>query len=430
MIKKLLLTTTAVAVFSVSGPAFAGGEMSDLQDQINALQKQLNVLQSKLEKQESKGGSISGAKISFHPSPKIESSDGTFSFQPFGRAHLDYAAFSDDKKDHADNSNFRRARVGFKGKVAEDFKYKAEFDLAKEEVNFKDVSLTYTGLDAGDIQVGHFKPVFGLEENTSSNYIQFLERSAPNSAFSRDEEIGLAFKTGGDDWSFGVGAYGGDAGDTSTADDEFYSLDARASFAPVNEKGKVVHVGLGGSYRGNSDTAKFKAKSTGIGTDLVSTGTISGVDNVTVIGAELAAVLDSLSFQSEYFSADVNRASATDASFDGWVAQASYLLTGESRPYKGEIGNFSRVKPNSPFSLKNGGTGAWEILARFENLDLNDNSSGILGGELENTTIGVNWYLNNNFRLMFNYIDVDTDANSVVASDSPQIYTARASWDF
>ena len=119
-----------------------------------------------------------------------------------------------------------------------------------------------------------------------------------------------------------------------------------------------------------------------------------------------------------------------DPEFDGWYAQASYFLTGESRPYKGNVGNFDRVKPKSPFSLKNGGWGAWEVLARIDNLDLNDASSGVEGGEMTDITLGLNWYLRDNARLMFNYVDVNTDEKAVEADDDPKVMTVRAQWDF
>ena len=449
IMKKYIFAIASAMVLFSALPAFAADdEIGLLKTQIKQMQKQITSMQSRLEKQEAKqavaeatakvsakasnagASNISGAKISFKPSPKIESLDGKFSFQPFGRIHLDNVVVDDGIADHADNSNFRRARIGFKGKFADDFLYKVEFDFAKEAVAFKDVSLTYTGFEFADIKAGNFKPALGLEEHTSSNYIQFMERSAPSNAFARDEEIGLAMLAGDEDWSFAIGAFRGDAGDTSTADDEGYSVDARATFAPIAEAGRVIHTGLAVSHRGGSDTAKFSAKPTGIDTNSVATGTITTVDSVSVVGVELATVFDSFSAQGEYFSANVRRDGASNPSFDGWVVQMAYLLTGESRPYSSDIGNFKRVKPKTPFSLSGGGIGAWELLARFENLDLSDAGAGITGGELNNTTLGLNWYINNNTRLMFNYINVDTDSNAVVANDNPQIFAFRAAWDF
>jgi phosphate-selective porin OprO/OprP len=134
--------------------------------------------------------------------------------------------------------------------------------------------------------------------------------------------------------------------------------------------------------------------------------------------------------QGEYFYNEIDRASGSDPSFDGWYAQASYFLTGETRPYKGKTGNFDRVKPASPFSLKNGGAGAWEILARYDNLDLNDADAGITGGEMSNWTGGVNWYLTDYTRVMLNYTHVNTDDEAVVADDDPDVISLRTQWDF
>lgn len=434
--KKQLLTTSAIAAILVSSPAQAGGvDIEALQSQINELQRQMQVLQAQLEKKGSGTGAVVGdVKIEMKPSPKISSTDGKYEFQPFGRVHLDTAFFGDDKKDHGDNANFRRARLGFKGKVDEDWKYKFEMDFAKEDVAFKDVSLTYTGFDVADIQAGHFKPFFGLEENTSSNYIQFMERSSAGAAFTRDEELGIGVKSGGDNWSASIGVWNEDGGtDTASTDDEAYTVDGRVSFAPVNEKGRVVHLGAGGSYRvpnAGSDSVALSSKVTGAGANLVTTGAIANTDSTTLYNLEAAGVYEGLALQGEYFMADVSRESGTDPSFSGWYAQASYLLTGETRPYAGKIGNFSRVKPKDPFSLKKGGTGAWEVLTRLSNVDLNDQGAGITGGELDDWTVGVNWYLNNNFRMMANYVSADTDENAAVANDDPDVYMLRASWDF
>ncbi len=83
---------------------------------------------------------------------------------------------------------------------------------------------------------------------------------------------------------------------------------------------------------------------------------------------------------------------------------ASYFLTGEHRKYKESSGAFSRVKPKSNFLDGKGGLGAWEVAARYSEIDLNDPDAGILGGEVRDFTVGVNWHLNPNARVMLNYV--------------------------
>ncbi len=465
MFKKTLLLSSALALIAATSPAMAADQMSmdEIQAQLQQLASQVQSLSkvveqqnktikkqaTELEKQkhvsaesianiQPSAGGLSDVKISMKPSPKIESADGKYSFQPFGRVHLDSTQIHDDKFDHANNSNFRRARLGFKGNLGEDFKYKSEIDFAGEAVAFKEVTLTYTGLENADIKVGHQKPAFGMEQNTSSNYLLFTERSAPTNAFTRDEEIGINVLAGGSNWSLGAGVFNEDGGNAGTGEDEDVTFDVRGSvnvlgLAGNNVGDNVLHLGAGYSHRKPTGTVRFRARpGTGDGARQIDTGSFGAVDNVGVYNAELAAVAGPLSFQGEYFMTDVNRSGGSmDAEFDGYYAQAGWLITGESRPYKGKTGNFSRVKPKSPFSLKEGGWGAWEVLARYDNTDLNDVSAGITGGEMDTTSVGVNWHLTDHIRLMANVIDVDTNSNAATAAnDDPTVYNVRAQWDF
>jgi phosphate-selective porin OprO/OprP len=95
---------------------------------------------------------------------------------------------------------------------------------------------------------------------------------------------------------------------------------------------------------------------------------------------------------------------ATSPDFDGFYIQGSYFLTGEHRKYKTSTGAFDRVKPKENFSSASG-TGAWEVAARYSQIDLNEGS--VTGGRLRNVTVGLNWHLNPNMRIMWNYIRAD-----------------------
>ena len=468
MFKKTMLYTSASALIFAATPALATQQMSmeEIQAQLQQLSAQVQQLSEVVEqqnevikKQEAElaaqkqasaeaieeavasiqpatggDGADGGVKISMDPSPKIESADGKYSFQPFGRVHLDATHFDDDVFDHPSNANFRRARLGFKGNLGEDFKYKSEIDFGEEAVNFKEVTLTYTGLDHADIKLGHQKPSFGMEQNTSSNYIMFIERSAPTNAFTRDEEIGLNILGHGDHWTLAGGVFNQDASPSGGDPDEDITFDIRGSMNVLgmgnNVNDNVLHLGAGYSHRKPEGGVNFDAAPTGEGPDLIDTGAIGAIENVGVYNAELAAVMGPVSFQGEYFMTNVSRDNGNpDVELEGYYAQAGWFLTGEQRPYK--KGNFSRVRPHNPFSLKDDGWGALEASARYEHVDLNDASAGITGGELDNITVGLNWHLTDYIRLMANVTDVDTDDNATTAAnDDPTVYNFRAQWDF
>ena len=50
---------------------------------------------------------------------------------------------------------------------------------------------------------------------------------------------------------------------------------------------------------------------------------------------------------------------------------------------------------------------AWEVAVRYDTLDLTDGT--LRGGEMTNMAVGLNWYLNANTRLMFDYIMSNTE---------------------
>jgi phosphate-selective porin OprO/OprP len=115
------------------------------------------------------------------------------------------------------------------------------------------------------------------------------------------------------------------------------------------------------------------------------------------------------SLQGEYMYSDVDSAwTFGDLDFDGWYAYASWILTGEHRPYSTDSGTFGKIKPKNPWNLEKGHWGAWELAARYSTLDLNSGWA-IRGGEETNITVGLNWYLNTNTRIMFNYVLADID---------------------
>ncbi|HEX7939339.1 MAG TPA: porin, partial [Gemmatimonadaceae bacterium] len=56
----------------------------------------------------------------------------------------------------------------------------------------------------------------------------------------------------------------------------------------------------------------------------------------------------------------------------------------------------------------------WELAARLSSMDLNDfrPQVNIKGGKAVNATLGVNWYINANFKYMLNVVRVQNDKNA------------------
>jgi len=151
--------------------------------------------------------------------------------------------------------------------------------------------------------------------------------------------------------------------------------------------------------------------------------------NVTLFGddeqsanLEFVVVNGSMTLQAEYLVNGVQDARllpngplGTTAVYHGGYVQLLYFLTGEHDHYGKKVGFLERVKPNENFFLvrdQSGcrcyGKGAWQVGARYNYLDLND--EGLNGGILHNGTLGLNWFLNPNMKVQFNYMMTHRDA--------------------
>src|SRR5262249_19716964 len=129
-----------------------------------------------------------------------------------------------------------------------------------------------------------------------------------------------------------------------------------------------------------------------------------------------AAVFNSLSFEAEWTAAEVAQIGGGPVFLNGCYVFGSYFLTGEHRQYLAKYGEFGMTRVRSPFVCLRGehnlgcGPGAWELTARFAYTNFNNSnipltSQGLKqGNRLSETTCGVNWYLNDYARIMFNYV--------------------------
>jgi phosphate-selective porin OprO/OprP len=195
-------------------------------------------------------------------------------------------------------------------------------------------------------------------------------------------------------------------------------------------RSKAVHVGGSVSYRINAQQNQTEFKSRpeiGVVDDYyVNTGVIEGANKVLRLGLEASSVMGRFSWQAEALSARVERSDFQKVTFRGAYTFFSWFLTDDSRNYDAGSGLFLPVTPRNP--LFKGGLGAFEIAARISYVDLTDQD--IIGGQETNISLGFNWYLNEQFRVMTNLIkvlDVKRPGSEYDGLD-PLILAIRLQW--
>jgi len=75
--------------------------------------------------------------------------------------------------------------------------------------------------------------------------------------------------------------------------------------------------------------------------------------------------------------------------------------------------------------------GAWEVSARYAEIDLNDGK--LVGGEEDALTVGLNWIPTRNLRIMTDWtrtMDVDESNTIRVFAPDMNVITLRTQWNF
>lgn len=421
-------------------------KFAEQQAKIDALTQQLEADENsaRLAKQDSPVWSFTGGR------PTITSADGRFSLSIRSLVQYDLAHYMQPQSaqslaaangpDLSSGGNFRRAWFGVNGKMFGDWSYYFNYDFGggggtETPGHIQQVWIQYDGLGPLALRIGAFTPSNGIEDATGSGDTIFLERNAPAEA-ARNIAGGDGRNTFSVTYSadrlFGQIAYSGNKIQDSGSYDEQQSVTGRLAGLAWSSEDLKVLLSAAGSYvlkapdsaagqnavRALTINAPPEITVDNTGTKFVTTGSLNS-NHMWQYGLEGAAECQSFYGQAGYFRYGTDLRGSTAAyGFSGWYGQATWLITGESKPYSAATASFGNPKPRIPFSFNGGGWGAWELAARFSDLDLNDNAGvkgsalptgGLRGGDQKIWTFGVNWYPTSALKFELQYQNVDID---------------------
>jgi len=395
--------------------------------------------------------------------PTITSADGRASFSPRAVVQLDMARHDQSPegplasdfrrgsqgatanretnaaRDLSDGAYFRRARLGFEGSFSRDFDYRLMLELAgsgtEGPTRISDAWIAYNGFAPFRIQLGAFSPPANMDDQTGLEDLLFLERASA-SEMSRalggaDGRLGIGIRGNGARWTSSLTLTGRTVNDAEVFDSQLATV-GRFGLLAATAETYNVHIGASGTWvfqpadQGSSATgARYAVRFRDRpeirvdSTRLIDTGAIDA-DTAYATGVELGANWKNWYVQAENFWYGLDRHSPTalaDPSFGGYYVQGSWVITGESRRYNMANGSFQAPRPRVPFS-SSGGYGAWELGLRYSSADLDyragqaltaAGADSIRGGTQNIWTVGLNWYLNTNLKLMLNYLRIDAD---------------------
>ena len=400
----------------------------------------LEALEARIAQLEARSGRGTPLQPSWQDTLVFTSADGHIRLRLGGRVQLDGAIVDGDSAleeavgELQSGTRIRRNRIAFYGDLYEHTFFRLEYDFAGGKPGFSDAHIGIRNIPyVGTLRIGRMIEARSIEQASPIQNYTFIERGLP-AAFNEYRNTGIALNSTLFDqratWQIAAFKRTDDFGN-STAESG-HSYVGRATALPIyeNDGRRWLHLGYSVAIRKpDNDTYRVSTRPESFVAPVMADTGEFPADRIAVVGIEVVVTEGPFSLQAEWQMASADTVETEDfqhrgdVDFSGYYVYASYFLTGEHRPYVRSTGTLGKVKPISNFRSEGHGWGAWEVGVRYSAINLNDGP--IEGGKLNDWTLGLNWHLNPNMRLLWNYVRADLD--SVGKAD---IVQARMQFDF
>ncbi|MFH0342880.1 MAG: OprO/OprP family phosphate-selective porin [Chromatiales bacterium] len=417
--------------------------IDELDLKVRTLERRLEVDQeTKLADKAKQTATVSAGADGF----ALKSTDGAFQLKLRGFLQADSRWFFESFVPGTDDTYLlRRVRPYIEGTVFNIFDFRIMPDFAGGKTVIQDAYVDARFLPWLQIKGGKFKTPFGIERLQSASAIRFVERALPNNIVpNRDIGGELHGDIGSGLFTYSAAVLNGsndgrssdDVGDIDNNVDKDFA--GRIYAHPFKDTSIVPLQGLGIGFAASYVNAEGSPSSPNLPSYRTSgQETFFNYRGTTFSDGERLR----LSPQGYYYygpfgllweyvnvSQDVARdiggaRRSGQVDNDAWQAAFGYVLTGEDSTYKGVI-------PKSPFSFQSGTWGAFELMARYSELSIDDEAFDAGDDSFADPTeaaqkaqafaFGLNWYLNQNVKLVLNYEQTMFDGGGGGTPEAPK----------
>lgn len=476
---KKSLVVWGVAAIAVLGTSWAdesgvsgNSEIADLKKTIQELDQKVRIL----ERQNEVASDTAAEKAKTLPTVTIgdkgfgfESADKKFSLTLHGLLQADSRWYANDGGiggGSTTNDSFvlRRVRPVIQGKVYDNYEFliTPEFGggsaSGSSSVSILDAFVNVNYWKEFQVRAGKFKTPIGLEVLQSDPYRTFAENSLVSDLVpNRDVGVDFHGDIGDKLISYDLAAFNGSidsssAGQNADYDDEkeivgrvfaqpFRATDINelrgfgfgAAYSFGNEEGSLTNPRLA-SYATEGQETFFSYRNTANTT--TKTGSITYGDGdhwrfspqgtyyygpFGLLGEYVVSNQDLINNQLST-AGKVTKTRRGQVQNEAWEITTSYVLTGEDASFTG-------VTPRQPFSISQGTWGAWELAARYGELNIGRSAFTGAGttsfadptksaNRAASFGLGLNWYLNKNVRVTADYYNTDFAGGTVSKGSS------------
>ncbi|HEY5851558.1 MAG TPA: porin [Lysobacter sp.] len=431
------------------GTAPAAADSAGLAD----LDQRLRVIERKLELQSEEAAT----RVASTPTVTLSASKGlSVKSPPPGDIEVKFKGlvqgdgrfyFDDDQYPQNDTFLMRRIEPTLEGTWGSLIGFRVTAQLAGDSATTSDVYLDLKFDPRATVRIGKTKVPVGLERLQSSGSTAQVELGLPGElAPGRDIGVQLQGEFASSTVNYALGVYNGavDGRDGSTTNpDNDFEVAARVFVEPWKNDGGAL-AGLGFGIAGSAGDKE------GVGNNFLpryrSSGQVQFFNYRSAVAADgentrwspqAYYYRNAFGLLGEYISSsqDVRLpASGARESIDNtaWQLSGGYVLTGEDAGYRGV------TRPNHPFTVGSAGWGAWELVARYGELDIDDDAfplfadPAVAARNAKAWGVGVNWYLNSNFKLVANYTQTDFEGGAAAGADreDEKAFFTRAQFSF
>ena len=379
----------------------------------------------------------------------VSSADTNFVFSLKGIVQMDSRTFFDDTALKSnDGFLLRRARPIFQGTLYRDFEFRIMPDFGGSSVQLYDAYGNYRFAPWIQLRAGKFKTPEGLEQLQEDIYTSFNERSLVTDLVpNRDVGIQL-WGVIHDGWlTYAAGVFNG-VGDArnsnNSASENNVEFAGRLFLEPFKDSDIVALQNLGVGVAGTTehDSGVVNALPSTTGGTLPGYATDGQQQFFAYNPASGVVYADGehwrLSPQGYYYNGPFGLLGEYAISDQGvsnggnkahlkntaWEISAGWVLTGEDATFKG-------VAPAHPFAPHSGGWGAWQLVARYAELDIDHDAFPLFSNPATSASaaqawaVGLNWYLNKNVRLNTSYSRTTFTGGGGVGSIAPAVVTRQ-----
>jgi len=408
-------------------------KLEELDQKVRVLERKAELEAETVAEQAKKQAQVSIGKDGF----AFRSADGAYALRVRGYVQVDGVAFVDDTQiPGVDTMLIRRARPILEGTVGRIVDFRLMPDFGNGRTVLYDAWVEFKFHPLAKLRAGKYKPPVGLERLQSATDILFIIRAAPT-LLVPTRDVGVQLHG---DWREGLlnyavmvenGVPDGASADVDTNDGK--EIAARLFAHPFKSAGRAmfrgIGVGLAGSAGQNAGTVASPAlpsyRSPGDRTvfAFLSDGTAEGTAFADGSRERLSpqaywyagrvGVLTEYVRSSQEVRLDTSRANLENSA---WQVAVGVLLTDD-------VSSFRGVSPRKPFVAKGPGAGAFELAARWSELDVDDDTFPVFADPARSVTglsewaVGVNWYLSRNARIALNYDCTRFDGGAADGAD-------------